>query len=72
MKQNKLITEYPFTFFESLGKMLESAIGGASGCIYSMMFEAAASSFSGYHEMTTVTPNIWLQAFQSAANSIKK
>lgn len=72
MKKNKLISYCPFTFFESLSRTLETAVGGTTGCIYSILFEAAASSFDQYDESTEITPFMWLKAFESAAAALHR
>lgn len=72
MKKNKIITYCPFTFFESLSRTLETAIGGTTGCIYSILFDAAASSFDQYEESMEITPFMWLRAFESAATALFK
>ncbi|CAH1116269.1 unnamed protein product [Phaedon cochleariae] len=72
MKQDKLITSYPFTFFESLSKILESSLGGTIGCIYSILFEAAAKVFNEYSESTEITPSIWLNSFECAGEALKR
>lgn len=72
MQKNKLYSDCPFTFFESLSKTLESAIGGTLGCIYSILFEAAATVFDNYSEDLQITPFMWLSAFESAAAALQR
>lgn len=72
MAKNKVIYHCPFTFFESLSKTLETAIGGTTGCIYSIVFEAMAHSFDQYKEETRITPDIWMEAFEAAGAAIQK
>lgn len=71
-KQNKVITNYPSTFFDSISRIFELAIGGSSGCIYGFMFEAIACAFSEYDEATDVRPQSWLKAFEKAAQALEK
>ncbi|XP_023022759.1 PTS-dependent dihydroxyacetone kinase 1, dihydroxyacetone-binding subunit DhaK [Leptinotarsa decemlineata] len=72
LRQDKIITNYPFTFFESLSKLLESNVGGTMGCIYSILFEAAAKVFNDFSDTTEVTPFIWLKSFESSADALKR
>lgn len=72
MQKNKLYSYCPFTFFESLSKTLESAIGGTMGCIYSILFEAAATAFDQYSEDLEITPFMWLTAFEAAATALNR
>lgn len=72
MKKNKLITSFPFTFFETLSNTLEVAVGGTIGCVYSILFESAAFSFDQYSESMEITPFMWLKAFESAAAALHK
>lgn len=72
MKDNKLITNYPFTFFESLSKLLEGSVGGTVGCIYSILFEAAGNCFGGFCENDEVTPLMWLKALEVASKALKR
>ncbi|KAJ8932689.1 hypothetical protein NQ318_000605 [Aromia moschata] len=55
MKDKKVITNYPFTFFESLSRLLEATVGGSIGCIYSTIFEAAANCFGRFNEHDEIT-----------------
>ncbi|XP_076257958.1 uncharacterized protein LOC143195008 [Rhynchophorus ferrugineus] len=68
----KLIFLCPFTFFLSLSKILENAVGGTMGCIYSILFEAAANKFGDYKEDDEVTYQIWLEALENSCKAIEK
>ncbi|KAG5894479.1 hypothetical protein JTB14_032507 [Gonioctena quinquepunctata] len=72
IKLDKIITNYPFTFFESLSKLLESSVGGTIGCIYSILLEAAARIFGEFPESTEITSFIWLESFESAEEALKR
>lgn len=72
MQKNKIISNCPFTFFKSLSRVLEIIIGGTSGCIYSILFEAAASSFDQYSENMEVTPFMWHKSFETAVAALQK
>lgn len=72
MKDDKLITNYPFTFFESMSKILEATVGGTAGCIYSILFEAAGNCFGGFCEDDEVTPFMWLKALEVASKALKR
>ncbi|KAH1015868.1 hypothetical protein HUJ04_007187 [Dendroctonus ponderosae] len=69
---NKLNAVYPFTFFLSLSKLLEKSIGGTMGCLYSIIFEAAAKTFGQYSEEDNVQAEMWLKALENASLAIKK
>lgn len=62
----------PFTFFESLSKILEATVGGTLGCIYSILFEAVSLCFSELPETFEVTAQTWLEALQMAAEALRK
>ncbi|XP_018577868.1 triokinase/FMN cyclase-like isoform X2 [Anoplophora glabripennis] len=72
IRDDKLITNYPFTFFESLSKILEATVGGTAGCIYSILFEAAGNCFGGFCENDEVTPFMWLKALEVATRALKR
>ncbi|XP_057664807.1 triokinase/FMN cyclase-like isoform X1 [Diorhabda carinulata] len=71
MKQDKLLLKYPFTFFETMSNFLEKSLGGTSGCVYSILFEAAANKFGEYNSLD-VTPEMWLESFEAAGAALKK
>lgn len=68
----KLVMQYPFTFFLSLSKLLENTVGSTMGCLYGIMFEAAAQKFGEYNEDDQITPLMWLEALENACRAIKK
>lgn len=69
---NKLSAASPFTFFLSLSKLLEKSIGGTMGCLYSIIFEAAAKTFGQYAEEDDVKAEMWLKALENASLAVKK
>nr|CAH7756970.1 unnamed protein product [Callosobruchus chinensis] len=71
LQQDKVITNCPFAFFESMSKLLERTVGGATGCIYSIMFEAAAVVFRDMQEEDIITPETWLHALELARDALK-
>ncbi|CAG9834023.1 unnamed protein product [Diabrotica balteata] len=72
MRQDKVILNYPFTFFETMSRFLEKSLGGTSGCIYSILFEAAAKRFAGFKDSLDVTTDMWLESFKAAADALQK
>ncbi|VEN60429.1 unnamed protein product [Callosobruchus maculatus] len=71
MQQDKVITNCPFAFLESMSKLLERTVGGATGCIYSIMFEAAALVFGEMQEEDIIMPETWLHALEQARDALK-
>lgn len=71
LKQDKIVTNYPYTFFESVSRVVDTAIGGCSGCIYGFMCEAVACAFSEYDADKEITPFMWLKAFEKAATALE-
>lgn len=63
---------YPFTFFLSLSKLLENTVGGTMGCIYSILFEAAANTFGDYPGEDEICAEMWIQALENACSAIRK
>ncbi|KAJ8910807.1 hypothetical protein NQ315_014515 [Exocentrus adspersus] len=72
MNADKLVSNYPFTFFESLSKLLEATVGGTAGCIYSILFEAAGNCFGNFCEYDEVTPFMWLKSLEAAGRALKR
>ncbi|KAJ8978993.1 hypothetical protein NQ317_015709 [Molorchus minor] len=70
IKDNKIVTNYPFTFCETLSRILEATVGGALGCIYSTIFEAAANCFGESSEDEEVSPSMWLKALEKASEAL--
>lgn len=61
---------YPFVFFTMLSELTEKNVNGALGCVYSVMFEAAAGEFSDKMESHCVDVRIWLEALKKAVNAL--
>nr|CAI5858753.1 unnamed protein product [Callosobruchus analis] len=72
IQENKVITNCPFAFLESMSKLLERTVGGATGCIYSIMFEAAALVFGEMQEEDIIMPETWLHALEVAGDALKR
>ncbi|XP_044252562.1 triokinase/FMN cyclase-like isoform X2 [Tribolium madens] len=72
INNKKLPINCPYGFLKKLGIIAESAIGGAMGSIYGVMFESAAILFGGLPDTETVTPAMWAKAFTVGIESLKK
>ncbi|XP_066137859.1 PTS-dependent dihydroxyacetone kinase 1, dihydroxyacetone-binding subunit DhaK-like [Euwallacea fornicatus] len=68
----KLNFVYPFTFFLTLSKLLENTVGGTMGCIYSIMFEAAANTFAVFPEDEEIRPEMWIKALENSRDALKR
>ncbi|CAG9858755.1 unnamed protein product [Phyllotreta striolata] len=72
MKVDKIPLEYPFTFFDNMSKILEKSLGGSTGCIYSIMFEAAANVFGAYELNEPVRIGMWMEAFGAVVEALQR
>lgn len=63
--------EHPFNFLIQLSQLLEISISGTMGCIYCILFEAAANHFIDIDSGDKVTPQMWLDAFANGVRSIR-
>ena len=61
---------HPYVFFTMLSELTEKNMGGALGCVYSVMFEAAAREFSDKTEAHRVDIRTWLEALKEAVNGL--
>ncbi|EFA08779.1 triokinase/FMN cyclase [Tribolium castaneum] len=72
INSKKLPISCPYGFLKKMGIIAESAIGGAMGSIYGVMFESAANLFGGLPDTETVTPGMWAKAFTVGVESLKR
>ncbi|KAK9883555.1 hypothetical protein WA026_001733 [Henosepilachna vigintioctopunctata] len=71
-RANKAHFDVPYHFFQYLSKLCEYQLGGPMGCIFCIIFEAAASTFLPLNDLDdNLEGPIWLEALKNAVESLK-
>lgn len=65
-------TCYPYTMFTDFSKIVEQAMGGTLGALYSIFFEAGSKPFNEFKETDPVSTIDWVNSLIVANSALTK
>ncbi|XP_045478140.1 triokinase/FMN cyclase-like [Harmonia axyridis] len=72
-RANKAHFNLPYHFFQYISKLCEYHLGGPIGCIFCILFEAAASTFLPLDELDdNLEGPVWLESLKNSVDSLKR
>lgn len=68
IREGQINTTHPYLFLQGTSEILSETIGGTSGALYSIFFNAASKIFK---ESAEITPLTWSEAFKAGVKAVK-